>query len=74
MKIILLQSGDGADWIWPIVAPEGMDDEKALQIAQESLDRARAENPDDYTQTDVEKLLLAEGFQCPKYKQGPIWD
>ena len=30
MKIILLQSNDGADWVWPIVIPKGMSGKKGF--------------------------------------------
>ena len=74
MKIILLQSNDGADWVWPIVIPKGMSGKKALRIASEIIDRTKEADPDNYNQTDIENLLVAAGFQCPAYIQGPDWD
>jgi len=74
MKILLLQSNDGEDWVWPVVIPEGMDGKAAYHAAERIIEQARMADPDSYSQVDIEKLLIEAGFQCPAYADGPIWD
>jgi hypothetical protein len=74
MKILLLQSKDGGEWAWPVVIPEGMDGKKAYHAARRIIEQARIADPGNYSQVDIEKLLIEAGFQCPAYADGPFCD
>ncbi len=61
MKIMKLWSNDGQDYTWPVIMPEGMDDQTAWLKAKQAIRQAQDANP-------------TEGFQVVPYVQGPLWD
>jgi hypothetical protein len=74
MKIMKLWSNDGQDYTWPVIIPEGMDDQQAWLAAKNAINRAQEEHPEDWSQDDITPLLEAVGFKVVPYMQGPLWD
>ena len=73
MTIIVLQSADGQDYAWPVIAPEALSVSAAIDKAGEIIEKVHAEDPEEWGGRLTE-LLEAEGFQVPGFAQGPVWD
>jgi hypothetical protein len=70
MKVMILKSVGGQEFVRVVGVPRGMDMLQAREIAAKAIDKATAENPD-----NINKALKEAGFILPaRTIHGPVWD
>ncbi len=74
MKIMLLQSADGADYIIPLGVPDGLPEAEAIAKVETVMTKAKVDTGDEWNFADMESPLVNAGFTVFQYFNGPQWD
>jgi hypothetical protein len=74
MRVLVLQSIDGAEWDQLVVPPLLLPDSEAIALAQETIAKAKAEAGEEWDFADLEPALQAAGFMVCQKIMGPDWD
>lgn len=74
MKLLLLHSEDGQEYIRGILYPADWTEDQATRRAIAAFTKAQRANPDEWSWEDYAPELIARGFTIPDWFHGPTWD
>jgi hypothetical protein len=67
-RVIFIKDQDGDDsYVYAAIAPDGMNGQEAEQLVNEAVRMAKDNRPEDYSFDDLERELVARGFEVPLF-------
>jgi hypothetical protein len=67
-RLVFIKNQDGDDsYLYAVIAPNGMSGQEAERVVDEAIRTAKDNRPKNYSFEDLERELVARGFEVPLF-------